>query len=108
MRGEGRRFARGVAATLAVFALLLALSILVLGRVDTASARAQADMVRDAIHNALVTCYAVEGSYPDDLGYLKENYGLAYDEERFFVYYDAFASNILPEVRVNMRGANGG
>lgn len=108
MKSEKRGFARGMAATLAVFALLLAGALLALGRVGTASTRAQAEMVQDAIQNALVTCYAVEGSYPGDLGYLKEHYGLAYDEERFLVYYDAFASNILPEVRVNVRGASGG
>lgn len=107
MGSEKRGFARGVAATLAAFALLLAGALLALGRVDDASTQAQTDMVRDAIQSALVTCYAVEGSYPAELGYLKAHYGLAYDEERFFVYYDAFASNILPEVRVNMRGASG-
>lgn len=107
MRSGKHGFARGVAGTLAAFALLVAGALLTLGRVNTASTQAQADMVRDAIHSALITCYAVEGDYPIDLGYLKAHYGLAYDEERFLVYYDAFASNILPEVRVNVRGANG-
>lgn len=107
MKRGGRGLVRSVAATLAVFALLFAGALWMLNRVDAGADAAQVEMVRDAVHNALVTCYAVEGSYPGELGYLKENYGLAYDEARFVVYYDAFASNILPEVRVNARGAAG-
>lgn len=105
MKSGKRGLARGLAVTLAVFALLFAGALLLLNRVGAVSDAAQADMVLDAVHNALATCYAVEGSYPGELGYLKENYGLAYDEERFIVYYDAFASNIMPEVRVNARGS---
>ena len=32
--------------------------------------------------------------------YLRENYGLSYDAERYAVDYDAFASNLIPEIRV--------
>lgn len=107
MKSGKRGLARGLAVTLAVFALLFTGALLLLNRVGAASDAAQAEMVLDAVRSALVTCYAVEGSYPAELSYLKENYGLAYDEERFVVYYDAFASNILPEVRVNARGSAG-
>ena len=63
--------------------------------------------MRQAVRDALVTCYAVEGSYPADVEYLKENYGLAYDGERYIVDCDAFASNVMPEVRVRIRGEAG-
>lgn len=105
MRRRKNGFIRGLAATLGVFAVLFAGAFALLDRIGRASDAAQAEMVRDAVRSALVTCYAVEGRYPSDINYLKENYGLAYDAERFVVFYDAFASNILPEVRVNARGA---
>ena len=52
------------------------------------------------MHNAALTCYAVEGAYPEDLDYLREHYGLAYDQSRYIVNYDAFASNLIPEIFV--------
>ena len=41
--------------------------------------------LEQAISRGLVHCYSTEGSYPESLQYLKEHYGLTYDEDRFFV-----------------------
>ena len=49
-------------------------------------------------------CYAVEGSYPESLDYLKEHYGLTYDEDRFFVDYQVIGANILPDVTIIEKG----
>ncbi len=57
-----------------------------------------------AIMRAMVSCYATEGSYPESYEYLKENYGLAVNEERYIVKFNNFASNIMPEVSVIPRG----
>lgn len=100
-------FVRGLAVTLAVFALLFAASFTLLNYVGTASEAAQIETVKNAVRNAVVTCYAVEGVYPRDLDYLVQNYGLAYDESRFLVSYESFASNIIPEIRVSTKGATG-
>jgi len=50
-------------------------------------------------------CYAVEGAYPPDLDYLKEHYHLSYNEHKFRVTYDSFASNMMPDIYVVERGA---
>ena len=52
---------------------------------------------------AAVNCYAIEGFYPADLSYLEDNYGLIIDE-RYNVFYEVQASNIMPSVSVNRRG----
>ena len=104
MRWIRSGFVRGLAVMLLVFALLCTGALTVLDYVDEASEAAQLDMVADAVRNAAITCYAVEGAYPGSLDYLMENYGLAYDESRFFVFYDAFASNVIPEIRVQVKG----
>ena len=49
-------------------------------------------------------CYAVEGAYPESLDYLKENYGLTYDENLFFVDYHIDGSNIFPDITIIERG----
>ena len=107
MRKKRGSFAQGLAVTLVVFALLFALSLGLLNYIGTASEDAQIETVKNAVRNAVVTCYAIEGVYPSDVDYLVQNYGLAYDESRFLVSYEAFASNIIPEIRVSVKGATG-
>lgn len=104
MRRGGHRFARGLAISLAVFAALIFASTALFRGVERASGEAQTELVRDAVKQAAITCFAIEGTFPSTLDYLKENYGLAYDEDNYFVSYDAFASNILPVIRVTQRG----
>ena len=83
----------------------LVLVVLLVGRIDRAQGREETEIVRDAIKNAALTCYAVEGAYPDSVDYLREHYHLAYDESRYFVTYEAFASNRIPDIYVTERGA---
>ena len=80
--------------------LLLGGVWLAVSRVSGAHDKAETQFVEDAVLNAALTCYAVEGAYPEDLDYLRSNYGLAYDESRYYVTYDAFASNLVPEIYV--------
>ena len=89
--------------------LIIAASVLfflrVFSRMEGTLQEGETDLVRSAVKNAALTCYAVEGAYPSQLAYLKERYGLSYDEELYFVRYDAFASNQFPDIRVMERGA---
>ncbi len=87
-------------AVLLLMALLLSGAAVLITRLTDANNGAQTQFVVDAVRNAALTCYAVEGAYPEDLSYLREYYGLAYDENRYFVSYDAFASNLLPDIYV--------
>ncbi len=87
-------------AVVALMAAALVCVWLLVSRVGRANDQAQTQFVQDAIHNAVLTCYAVEGAYPQSLDYLRDNYGLAYDQERYMVTYDAFASNLMPEIYV--------
>lgn len=97
---NGRDIARIIA-----IAAVLALAVVLISRIDTVQGTAETEIVRDAVKNAALTCYAVEGAYPNDVEYLREHYRLAYDEERYLITYDAFASNMLPDIWVTERGA---
>ena len=83
---------------------VLAAAVLLVNRIDTAQDKAETDIVRDAVKNAALTCYAVEGAYPDSVEYLREHYHLAYDEDRYVVFYDVFSSNLIPTIDVKERG----
>lgn len=56
--------------------------------------------LEEALRRGCVACYAAEGSYPSDLDYLKEHYGIQIDETRYTVYYNIFASNLMPDITV--------
>jgi uncharacterized protein YpmB len=61
--------------------------------------------IKQAIERACIQCYALEGSYPPDLQYLSEHYGIILNEDKYFYYFEIFASNVMPYVEVYERGS---
>ncbi len=94
---------KDVAAILIFVALIVAFVLLINNITGKGNGR-ELEIVRDAVKNAALTCYAVEGMYPDDLTYLREHYNLSYNEERYIVYYRPLASNLMPSIKVVERG----
>ena len=43
---------------------------------------------------------SIEGRYPPSVQYLQEHYGVQIDEDRYYVFYDGFASNLMPDITV--------
>lgn len=60
----------------------------------------QRESLETALNRSIIQCYAVEGAYPPSLQYIKDHYGLIYDEELFFVDYQPIGSNIMPDVTI--------
>ena len=87
-----------------IFVALIAIFIITVNAVTNAGGEQELNIVRDAVKNAALTCYAAEGAYPQDLEYLRKYYHLAYNEEKYLVHYDAFASNVMPDISVVERG----
>lgn len=56
--------------------------------------------MENSIRKATMTCYAAEGVYPPTIRYLKDNYGVQIDEDRFTVFYEIFGDNMMPEITV--------
>ena len=92
---------------IALMAAMVLLAAAVFGWMSDRQRTEETEIVRNAVRDAAVTCYAVEGAYPEDVEYLREHYQLAYDESRYFITYDAFASNRIPDIWVTERGAAG-
>ena len=64
-------------------------------------ARSEGDVtLKNAIARATVQCYAIEGRYPPSVEYVEEHYGIQIDRQRYHVFYEGFASNIMPEITV--------
>ncbi len=85
--------------TIIVFVLLFVIVIIGLGDINKASDSESLTIAENSIRRAVITCYAQEGSYPESLEYLKENYGLKVSDS-YIVYYSIFAPNIMPDIRV--------
>lgn len=60
----------------------------------------QTALLQDTLQQAISSCYAIEGRYPESLAYLTAHYGVLVDEEQYLVIYDIFAENIRPQVQV--------
>lgn len=85
------------------FVLLFGLFLGGLSSVSKTTREQQLQSLHDAISRSAVHCYATEGAYPDTLDYLKEHYGITYDESKYLVDYQVFASNLMPEITVLAR-----
>lgn len=90
----------GVPLTIAVFATMFLLFWFGLERFSLSSQRNQLESATMAVTRAVMQCYAIEGAYPESYTYLKENYGIIINEDKYRVVYDCFASNIMPTITV--------
>lgn len=68
--------------------------------VSSTTAAKQQESLETALSRSIAQCYAVEGMYPPSLNYIKEHYGLIYDESKFVIDYRPVGSNLMPEVVV--------
>ena len=91
------------AAGLLAFLLLAWLVLQGVGRASTVSDREELQLAQQAIRQAAVSCYAMEGAYPATFEELKSRSGIAVNEEKYAVFYEIFASNIMPEITVTER-----
>ncbi len=86
--------------TVPAFCLMLALLWEGLQAVSGTASREEADSLRSSIVRGAVQCYATEGFYPEDLDYLEEHYGIAFDPDKYAVYYEASGANLMPDIAV--------
>ena len=85
------------------FIALFVLFLQGIGSVSESTLNKQQESLETALERSISQCYAVEGSYPPSLEYLEQHYGLLYDEDSFFIDYEYYGSNLLPEVTVLRR-----
>ena len=85
---------------LLVFAAVAAWMVLGVREASEVSDREGVRLAEQAVRQAAVSCYALEGTYPATYEDLKRSSGIAVDEEKYSVFYDIFASNIMPDITV--------
>jgi len=83
--------------------LFISITTITIGGISSTSQSTSAEemrIARDSLFRAVISCYALEGRYPESYDYIKEHYGVRINEEKFVVYYDIFASNIMPDITI--------
>lgn len=80
--------------------LIIILFLYGVNYVSKSSEEKQFESLSTAISRDIAQCYAVEGAYPPSLEYIKDHYGLTYNESMFYVDYQAIGSNIMPDVTI--------
>lgn len=63
-------------------------------------------ITRTAVQKSIVNCYAVEGTYPPDIKYLEDHYGIVIDHSKYIVKYELAGSNVMPSVEILEKGSD--
>ena len=90
--------ARVLRPVIAVTAVIIFLTAL--GNLETGRRAEGKEQLERALRQTAVSCYAAEGIYPPSLEYMREHYGIRFDEERYVVDYQVIASNLMPDITV--------
>ena len=91
---------KGALLTVLVFALMIGVLMYGASTVNDVSESEKMAELEDSVRRASILCYAVEGRYPDSAEELCQHYGLSYDDNKYMVQLDSFASNLLPDIRI--------
>lgn len=94
-----RRTGWGIPAAVAVLAAVLWF-FTALGNLSAGQGEEGRQQLESALRRAAAACYAAEGVYPPTLDYLTEHYGVQIEEERYTVFYEIFADNLMPDITV--------
>lgn len=104
--GKKKKFHGIIAAvplSIATFFVVIGLFLYGLSGISRDTTQREETSLRNALNRSIVSCYCTKGTYPPSLDYIKEHYGLTYDEEIFYVDYRAFGANIMPDVTIVRR-----
>lgn len=85
---------------LLIFVILFSMFFYGFSSISNESKAEEQKTLEAAITRSAVHCYAVEGRYPQSLSYLKEHYGITYDETKYVVDYEIIGSNLMPSITV--------
>ncbi len=91
---------RALIVSLLSFVVIVGGVLALINQTQSRGGSEQLTILKDALHRAAASCYAVEGRYPPTLQYLVDNYGVVINQDKYIVRYDAFAENIMPDIMV--------
>ena len=89
-----------ILAALTLIAVIAALALFAFSRVDQAKSHRDIQNLTESLRRGALACYAQEGFYPPDITFLLEYSGVRFDSDRYWIHYEIFASNLMPDITV--------
>ena len=89
-----------IAAFLLLAAVIIYLIPAAAGRAGETNSAELMKNAEKAVVRAVVSCYALEGKYPESLEYLESSYALVLNTDKYVYHYMPQGSNIMPEIAV--------
>ena len=99
-RKKDRSMLGDLALPIASFLLFILLFNFGIQSISKTAEDQQLRFAEQAVRRAAVQCYTIEGRYPANIEYLRENYGLAVDSDRYVIHYQRLGQNLLPKIAV--------
>lgn len=91
---------RKISITLPLIAAGILCCTLAVSRLEQGRQAEGKRQLEETLRRTAVACYASEGYYPPNLDYMRTYYALQYNEAEYVVYYDVYASNLMPDITV--------
>ena len=88
--------------------LILVFFILVFQEMGRDTGQKELEHLEQVLEQSVVTCYALEGTYPESLQYLKDHYGISWDQDRYLVDFEIVGRNLPPDITVIDKMADAG
>ena len=86
------------------FVLFLILILFGFSNINKSTENLDIDRVKNSLDTALITCYSVEGRYPESVQYLRKNYGFTYDKNsKPAIAYENFCKEVLKNEKQRTR-----
>ena len=83
-----------------VLALLTCVLFFISGIISDSNLEHSKEVLDNALTRSITQCYSLEGTYPPNLQYLENHYGLIYDKTHFYIDYKYIGSNLRPDVTI--------
>lgn len=100
-----KRIGDSLALTIIVFAAVIIFFAAAFSKVTNEVDNNEIKTLVNALDNAVVTNYAINGVYPESISEIEEKYGVIIDYDRFIVQYDIISTNIMPNISVFIKEA---
>lgn len=91
--------------SLLAFLLLMVGVLFSIRYIENKTSAESVQVVESNIRKAAISCYAIEGAYPQTMDYLEDHYGLQFDHDKYVVEYDIIGSNVMPWIAVAEKGS---
>lgn len=100
LRFQTRDHSKTIYFPIVLFIIVIGIFVFFSGSFQEANRMQEKEILQTALNRSIVQCYALEGSYPVSLAYLKDHYGLTYNEEHFFIDYNYIGGNLRPDITI--------